>query len=114
MPLFSIILDVNDLQIFVNLALDKAEDDYAKDMLYSLCIVGSGYGSLIYQIDDDMGFRELYKKCSSVWTAYRDNEKLPKILVDGQNGLYIIIILYMAIIEFYRYHAIRVYSGMNL
>lgn len=96
MPLFSIILDVNDLQIFVNLALDKAEDDYAKDMLYSLCIVGSGYGSLIYQIDDDMGFRELYKKCSSVWTAYRDNEKLPKILVDGQNGLYIII--YMTII----------------
>ena len=76
--------DVSDLQNFVNVALATAvggEDDLANDKLSSLRTVGSGFSSLIYKLDPKTGFRDLCKRCSSVWKAYDDDRNLPKMLV---------------------------------
>ena len=83
-------IDVGDLQNFVNVALATAaggEDDYANDRLSNLRTVGSGFSSLIYNLEPDTGFEELCKRCESVWVAYRDNRKLPRMLVSDINLL---------------------------
>ena len=67
---------MSDLQNFVNVALATAaggEDDYANDRLSNLRTVGSGFGSLIYNVDEDIGFDELSQRCTSVWTALGNN-----------------------------------------
>ena len=83
-------VDVGDLQNFVNVALATAaggEDDYANDRLSNLRTVGSGFSSLIYKLKADTGFEELCKRCESVWAAYTDDRKLPRMLVSGVNVL---------------------------
>ena len=80
--------DVSDLQNFVNVALATAaggEDDFANDRLSNLRTVGSGFSSLIYKLEEVTGFHGLAQRCSSVWTAFKDNRKLPKILVHVHN-----------------------------
>ena len=76
--------DVGDLQNFVNVALATAaggEDDFANDRLSSLRTVGTGFGSLIYELKEDTGFEELCKRCTSVWIAYTIDKNLPELLV---------------------------------
>ena len=76
--------DVSDLQNFVNVALATAaggEDDFANDRLASLRTVGSGFSSLIYKLKKDTDFKELRARCTSVWTAYRNDRNLPEMLV---------------------------------
>ena len=82
---------MSDLQNFVNVALATAaggEDDYANDRLSNLRTVGSGFGSLIYNVDEDMGFDELSQRCTSVWTALGNNRNLPEMLVSMFASLY--------------------------
>ena len=77
-------LDVSDLQNFVNVALTTAaggEGDLTNDRLSSLRTVGSGFSSLIYELDPRTGSRQLRAKCSSVWEAYKNDSKLPQMLV---------------------------------
>ena len=73
--------DVGDLQNFVNVALATAADDYDNGRLSSLRTVGTAFGSLIYKLKDDTGFKELHQRCTSVWTAYNNDSKLPTMLV---------------------------------
>lgn len=75
---------MTDLQNFVNVALATAaggEDDFANDRLSSLRTVGTGFSSLIYNLNPHMGFRELSGRCTFVWTAYENDRNLPKMLV---------------------------------
>ena len=75
---------MSDLQNFVNVALATAvggEGDFANDKLSNLRTVGTGFGSLIYNLKETTGFWELSQRCNSVWTALRDNKRLPKMLV---------------------------------
>ena len=75
---------MGDLQNFVNVALATAaggEDDLASDKLSALRTVGSGFSSLIYKLRPDIGFQELRDRLSSVWAAYRNDKRLPKMLV---------------------------------
>ena len=79
-----VVTDVTDLQNFVNVALATAaggEDDFANDRLSSLRTVGSGFSSLIYNLNPEMGFHELSDRCTFVWTAYENDRNLPKMLV---------------------------------
>ena len=76
--------DVTELQKFVTVILDIAaggESDLTNDKLSDLCTVGSGFNQLIYDSDETMGFKALVAKCSSVWNACANNEKLLTILV---------------------------------
>ena len=76
---------MSDLQKFINVALTTAaggEGDLTNDRLSSLRRVGSGFSSLIYDLDPHSGSRELRIKCSIVWDAYKNDKKLPQMLVN--------------------------------
>ena len=76
---------MSDLQKFVNVALTTAaggEGDLTNDRLSNLRRVGSGFSSLIYDLDPHSGSRELRTKCSIVWDAYKNDKKLPQMLVN--------------------------------
>ncbi len=75
---------MNDLQNFVNVALATAaggEDALTHDKLSNLRAVGSGFGSLIYKLPPDAGYREVSEGCITLWEALRNNPNLKKMLV---------------------------------
>ena len=75
---------MHDLQNFVTIALATAaggEDDFTHDRLSKLRTVGSGFASLIYQLPPETGYKELVKRCESLWDALKDYPTLPKMLV---------------------------------
>ena len=77
-------LDVGDLQNFVNVALATAaggEGALACDKLSNLVKVGSGFGSLIYTLQQDASFIALADSCRSVWEAIKHTPSLPRLLV---------------------------------
>jgi len=47
-------------------------------MLHS---VATGYSSLIFDMKSTTGFKELCRKCNSLWRALEENQKLPQYLV---------------------------------
>ena len=60
------------------------EGDFANDRLSDLRTVGSGFGSLIYNLKEDTGFKELSKRCESLWKVLEDNRCLPEMLVSNR------------------------------
>ena len=75
---------MSDLQTFVNVALSTAaggKDDFARDRLSDLGTVGSGFGSLIYNLPKHAGYHELVQQCTLLWDAIQNNPLLPQILV---------------------------------
>ena len=75
---------MSDLQNFVNVALATAaggEDDFAHDRLSDLRTVGSGFGSLIYNLPKTSGYRELSQRCTFLWESLENNPLLSKKLV---------------------------------
>ena len=73
-----------NLQNFVSLALATAEDALAQGKLSHLHTVGSGFGSLIYDLKKTSGFKELIAGCKSLWVALDKSEKkLPQLLVNS-------------------------------
>ena len=82
--LISLFSDVSDIQGFVTVALATAaggEDDLAHDKLSHLRTVGSGFASLIYNVKEGDGFKQLEMKCMSLWEVLQSNNNLPKLLV---------------------------------
>ena len=68
----------------MNVALATAaggEDDLAHDQLSNLRAVGSGFGSLIYNLPKNAGYRDLSQRCKSLWDALKNNPNLPEMLV---------------------------------
>ena len=75
---------MGDLQNFVNVALATAaggEDALTRDKLSNLVKVGSGFGSLIYNLKQDASFETLSDSCRSVWEAMKHTPSLPRLLV---------------------------------
>ena len=86
-------IGVKDLQNFVSIALATAaggEDDYTRDRLSNLRAVGSGYSTLIYNLPLSTSYKQLEKKCESLWEALRHYPDLPNWMVI--NELYILYI----------------------
>ncbi len=80
------ISDVGDLQNFVTIAITTAaggEDVYTRDRLSNLRTVGIGFATLIYKLPQDCGYRELVKRCNSLWEALSRDKKLPKLMVSS-------------------------------
>ena len=78
------LIDVHDLQNFVTIALATAaggEGDFTHDRLSKLRTVGSGFASLIYQLPPDTGYKELVKRCKSLWDALNHYPTLPEMFV---------------------------------
>ena len=68
----------------MNIALATAaggEDDYTRDRLSNLRAVGSGYSTLIYNLPPSTGYKQLEKKCESLWDALSHYPKLPEWMV---------------------------------
>lgn len=82
--MLSFFIDVGDLQNFVSVALSTAaggEGDLANDQLSKLRTVGSGFGSLIYNLRPDTGFLVFKERCKSLWDSLRHTPLLPTLLV---------------------------------
>ena len=76
--------DVTDLQNFVTIALATAaggEDDFTHDRLSNLRTVGSGFATLIYRLPEKTGYKELEKRCVSLWEALQRKQNLPSMMV---------------------------------
>ena len=71
------------MQKFVSVALHTSagEGDYSSDRLSNLKIVGSGYGSLIYKLQQTSNFESFKLYCEEVWKALEQNPNLPTLLV---------------------------------
>lgn len=76
-------IDVNDLHTFVMVALHTVagEGDFANDKLLRLKIAGSGYGPLIYNLQDNPDFENFKACCEEVWETLVQTPNLPKYLV---------------------------------
>ena len=67
---------------FVEVATSTTgEGDYYLERLSLLHSVATGYSSLIFDVDSNIGFIELYNKCESLWKALKENPRLPEYLV---------------------------------
>lgn len=78
--------DVHDLQNFVNIALATAaggEDDYTRDRLSNLRAMGSGYSTLIYNLPTTTSYKDLEKKCETLWDALTHYPNLPEWMVSA-------------------------------
>ncbi len=74
---------MDDLQKFVNVALHTSagEGDFSSDRLSNLKIVGSGYGPLIYKLQEGSSFDTFRSLCEEVWKSLIQAPKLPTLLV---------------------------------
>ena len=67
---------------FVEVATSTTgEGDYHLERLSLLHSMATGYSSLIFDVDHNIGFIELCKKCRSLWKALEENPQLPEYLV---------------------------------
>ena len=75
-------IEVNDLHKFVSVALHTSagEGDLSSDKLSHLKMVGSGFGPLIYGLENP-DFDTFRRKCEAVWEAVKATPKLPRLLV---------------------------------
>ena len=78
------IAEVTDLHKFVSVALHTSagEGDFSSDRLSHLKMVGSGYGPLIYGLQNS-NFDIFCQKCKAVWEAVEVTPNLPQLLVSG-------------------------------
>ena len=76
-------IEISDLHKFVSVALHTSagEGDLSSDKLSNLKIVGSGYGPLIYELQQGSSFSTFQSKCEAVWKAVVKTPKLPALLV---------------------------------
>ena len=84
LPISLLYTDVTGLQNFVNISLATAaggEDDFTRDKLSSLRIVGSGFEALIYRLLPTAGYTTLVERCRSLWDILRSTPQLPKLMV---------------------------------
>ena len=76
------ILGVGAVANFVEVATSTTgEGDYHLGRLSLLHSVATGYSSLIFDVDHNIGFIELCNRCQSLWKALEENPQLPEYLV---------------------------------
>ena len=92
---YCVLVDVNDLDKFVNVALHTSagEGDESSDKLSDLKTVGSGFGPLIYGLLKDPSYDSFQQGCRAVWDVMKTTPHLPKLLV--QNKLMICLCMFV-------------------
>ena len=71
-----------DVANFVEVATSTTgEGDYYLERLSLLHSVATGYSSLIFDVDHNIGFIELCNKCQGLWKELEENPQLPEYLV---------------------------------
>ena len=79
---FNLILDEQELKVFVDLAMISAgEDDMAIDNISCMHTSCLGFGSLIFGYTPDHGFKEIMRLCEPVWQAVDVNPSIKEKLV---------------------------------
>jgi len=75
-------VDVGAVANFVEVATSTTgEGDFHLGRLSMLHTVATGYSSLIFDVEPTTSFKELCKKCSSLWRALEEYPALPEDLV---------------------------------
>ena len=65
------------------------EGDLASDKLSHLKMIGTGFGSLIYDLKNDPSFETFKTSCKKVWKAMEQTPHLLRLLVSSSKCLYI-------------------------
>lgn len=77
-------IGIHELKNFVAIALGTAsvgEDDLTRDKLTNLEGIGSGFSALIYLKRPDVDFKELMRRCRSLWGTWSKMPTLPEMMV---------------------------------
>ena len=79
----TILLGVSELHKFVNVALhtSSGEEDYEKDKLATLRIVGTAFKALIYGLKGDITYEVFCECCRAVWKELEKKPDLPQMMV---------------------------------
>lgn len=77
------LLGVSELHKFVNVALHtpSGEEDYDKDKLATLRIVGASFNALIYGLKGDITYEVFCERCRAVWQELERRPDLPQKIV---------------------------------
>ncbi|ESO09859.1 hypothetical protein HELRODRAFT_167678 [Helobdella robusta] len=92
MPLNNIteeLVNSREVKVLVDLALISAEGqgDMEEQKVACLHTAVTGYSPLIYDLKEEMGFKEFYPVCMNVWKVLRADPNLPKKFLDTANDL---------------------------
>ena len=73
----------NELHKFVNNALhtSSGEEDYEKDKLAHLRIVGTSFKALIYGLKGNITYEVFCERCRAVWQELERRPDLPQMIV---------------------------------
>ena len=85
------LLGVSELHKFVNVALHtpSGEEDYDKDKLATLRIVGASFNALIYGLKGDITYEVFCERCRAVWQELEKRPDLPQKIVSACARAYI-------------------------
>ncbi|KAK3585575.1 hypothetical protein CHS0354_036762 [Potamilus streckersoni] len=79
---------LKELKVFVDLAIISAgEGDMEIDKVNCLHAATTGYASLIFDLEEDSGYKELLGKCQILWKELQADPDLPKKLLDTNRHL---------------------------
>ncbi|KAK3585581.1 hypothetical protein CHS0354_036768 [Potamilus streckersoni] len=79
---------LKELKVFVDLAMTSAgEGDMEIAKVNCLHAATTGYASLIFDLDEDSGYKELLDKCETIWNTLKVDKNLPTKLLDAYHLL---------------------------
>uniref|UniRef100_A0A3Q3AP92 RING-type E3 ubiquitin transferase n=1 Tax=Kryptolebias marmoratus TaxID=37003 RepID=A0A3Q3AP92_KRYMA len=80
--------DINELKVFVDLAsISAGENDMDVDRVACFHDAVLGYGSVLYELKPDSGFRAFKEVLNKLWRAFENDNNLPKKLRDSSRHL---------------------------
>ena len=83
------IADVNELKVFVDLAMIRAgETDLEMDRVSCFHGAAMGYAPIIFGLKDESGSTELLEACKKLWTSLENDPELPLKLVRWYSFIY--------------------------
>ncbi|XP_060599290.1 E3 ubiquitin-protein ligase rnf213-alpha-like [Ruditapes philippinarum] len=80
---------IKEVNVFVDLGMTSAGDDIEKiSRVQSLHVAVNGYATLIFELEETSGFKEVLKACDSVFGELQNTPKLPEKLEYAQRYLH--------------------------
>ena len=76
---------IKEVKTLVDLAMMSAQGQGAMEVQKVSCLhaAATGYGPLIYELQEDAGFKVFLGQCKLVWRALKKDKNLPQHLVSG-------------------------------
>lgn len=83
--------DQKEVKVLVDLAMISAEGQGDMEVQKVKCLhaTATGYGPLIYELKQEMGFREFLPLCQAVWRVLEIDKDLPDKFVSDIGIFYI-------------------------